>query len=116
MNLAQWIESERKKRDMTLSQFSQFVGVHHQTITSIVNEPDRVTVSLPVLVKLSETTGKGLDKLVAMIRPDLTDIDLRKDHIATQLSDVPEAKLELLKTFLTGIDVEIDLSNGNGDS
>lgn len=70
--LKAFLQSELKRRDISMRQFADMVGVSHATISRLVApDTEEVNVSLEFLLKLSKTTGTPLTLLIKMVDPEV---------------------------------------------
>ncbi len=70
--LREFLQSEMKRRDISMRQFADMVGVSHGTISRLVapnNEENNV--SLEFLLKLSKATNTPLTLLLKMVDPTI---------------------------------------------
>jgi len=111
MTLAEFIESEIKKRDMSIREFSRMAGLSHSTVSQYLNEPDSRKVSIEFLVKISVATNTDLSSIVAMVYPELTSIDPESRIMAEQIRKLPQDKRGMLGSLLVGIGVQFNQEN-----
>jgi len=71
-NLADFLQQEMHKREMTNYAFAQFIGVSHTTINRLVDpdEGDTGYPSLDFLIKLAEATQTDIRYLITLIVPE----------------------------------------------
>jgi transcriptional regulator with XRE-family HTH domain len=105
LTLRDFIEQEMHRREMTMRQFADFVGISHATISRTLDPIKPTEPTIDVLVKLAKATGVSLSSLIALLRPDLDEIDIdpRARVLAERIASLPDAKREIAETYLLGI-------------
>lgn len=98
----EFLEDEMRKREMSIRQFAEFVGVSHPTITRAIDPSGSVEPSFDFLVKLSEATKVDLCTIVALLAPDRTHISARARVLAQAIEALSEGDQEIIDNFLIG--------------
>lgn len=98
-NLGDFIATELRQRNMSARQFAEYVGVTHPTITkAMYSEPPEP--SLEFLTKLALATHIDLCTIVALVKPDATNIRPGTHLIAERIARLPTADRDLIDGFL----------------
>lgn len=114
MTLGAFIQSEMKRRSMSIRQFSDFVGVTHPVISKFryhgikekhasrhIGDP-----SLDFLAKLAKATSVDLCALVGLIHPEVVQKDSAKqiliDQILNQVLIMTPVEVDKTATFILG--------------
>ena len=105
LTLKEFIEQEMRRREMTMRQFAEFIGVSHATISRTLSPQEPTEPSIDVLVKLAKATGVSVSSLIALVRPDADDINInpRARVLAERIANLPDTKREIAETYLLGI-------------
>lgn len=99
-NIADFILSEMKRRDLRVSEFARLVGVSHATISKHLST--KPPVAKPeFLLKLSAATGASIEALIALAYPEVankTALSARAKILAQRIEKLPES----IQDFLLG--------------
>ncbi|GEM_PF-4203641 len=112
MTLEEFINSEIKKRSMSMREFAKYIGVAPSTISQFLSNDER-KVSIDFLVKLSEGTNTDLATIVAMVYPERTGIDAETRILAERIAQLPPEQYKVIETLLRGFDVELPKIKSN---
>lgn len=101
--LRSFILTEIRKRDMSVRQFSEFVGVAHSTVNRILDENDQSTPTLESLLKIADATNTDLYALLGLTFPDIvqrTALSPDARIIAQRVEQAPEHIREAIRALL----------------
>lgn len=104
--LREFLLNEIRKRDMSVRQFAEFVGVAHSTINRMLDERGDSTPTLDSLLKISDATHTDLYSLLSIAFPDVVQKNaLSADAriIAQRIEQAPEHVRKAIETLLAGI-------------
>lgn len=100
--LRNFVGEEIRKRDMSIRQFSDLVGVSHPTILRILDEHADFEPSISVLSKIARATHVDLCTLVSMVAPEATLHDVEIEILAARIARLPETQRQMIDMFLVG--------------
>ena len=106
MALAEFIESEIKKRDMSIREFSKVAGLSHTTISQYLSNPDERSVSIEFLVKIAQATNTDLASIVGMVYPEQTTINAEARILAERITQLPPHQYEMIESLLLGFSLK----------
>jgi len=99
-NIADFILSEMKRRDLRVGEFARLVGVSHATISKHLSA-DPPVAKPEFLLKLSAATGVSIEALIALAYPEVaaqTALSARAKILAQRIEKLPES----IQDFLLG--------------
>jgi transcriptional regulator with XRE-family HTH domain len=93
--LGEFIDQEIRKRQMSVREFAEFVGVTHPTILKFREhgKQDVGTPSIEFLIKLAKVTNTSLIALLAMAFPDaapLLNVDAATLILSQRIQRLPD--------------------------
>lgn len=108
--LGEFILDEIKNRNTTARVFADQVGVSHTIINKFLNHGLSDTYagkpvgepSLEFLVKLAKTTHVDVRTLIALVHPEIGDIDPSNLILAERIGNLPEDQKAIIDNFLIG--------------
>lgn len=112
--LGEFILEEIKKRSTTAREFADEVGVSHTIINKFLNHGLSDTYagkpvgepSLEFLVKLARATHVDVRTLIALIHPEIGDIDPNDLILAERIGNLPEDQKSFIDNFIIGAAVK----------
>jgi len=111
MTLREFIESEIKKRDMSLSEFARFIGISPSAVIKYLNEESR-GISIEFMVKLARGTNTNLKTIVAMEYPEETEeLDPSVILMAERITRLPQDKRQMVESLLLGMSINDKTDN-----
>lgn len=110
MKFNEFIELEMKKRDMSIREFSRFVGLSHSAVSKYLNNPQEKNISIEFMVKVSEGTNTDLTSIVAMVYPEQTTINPEVQILAERIAKLPPEKRQMVDSLLLGMSIGLDSS------
>lgn len=90
--LQQFMLAEMQKRNMSMRQFADLLGVSHSTLSRFLDNRDRTKPSFDMLVSLARITDNP-DALAALVFPNLTgkmESSSTAHWVAQNFDDLPE--------------------------
>ncbi len=122
MTLGEFIQSEIKRTNLSMREFSQKVGVSHMTISKyslygLGNTYAGRTIGEPplsFLAKLAKATSVDLCTIVALIYPESTMADPVAGILSSRIRRLSPEQRQLMDTFLRGLAFD-NLQGGEDD-
>jgi len=108
MTLDQFIESEMKKRGMSLREFAKLIDISPSAISKYLNSASERGVSIDFMVKLARGTNTDLSSIVAMVYPDDTTINPQARILAERIINLPPDKRQMVESLLLGMSLQSD--------
>ena len=106
MLLSDFILKEMKKRDMSMREFAQFVNVSHATISRAVDPQKNIIPSTDFLAKLADATHTDIATLIAMVFPELTDLNPEIMLLAMRISQLHPEQQKMIRQLLMGMAID----------
>lgn len=103
MNLSEFILEEMKKREMSMREFSSYVGVSPTTISNTLNPQKNIIPSTDFLAKLADATHTDIATLIAMVFPELTDLNPEIMLLAMRISQLHPEQQKMIRQLLMGM-------------
>jgi transcriptional regulator with XRE-family HTH domain len=102
--LRDFLMEEMKRREMSMRQFAEFVGVAHTTVTRAVDPVSPPPPSFDFLVKLAKATKTDIRTIAAIVAPDAV-IDQSPEvlMLAERISRLTDDQRKLIDAAITGI-------------
>lgn len=102
-SLADFVNEEMRRRDVTMREFARITGVSHSTLSRIINEQADYQPTWDVIVKLAKGTHTDIRTLAAIIAPDaVTGQNASAVVLAERISRLPPEMQEIIDGFITG--------------
>lgn len=104
MTLGEFLQEETRRRDMSVRQFGESIGVDHSTLSKLMRFENPSVPALDTLVKISKGTGVSLITLLKLAFPDLDgiEVDERSRILAERIAQLPADKREIAEAFILG--------------
>jgi transcriptional regulator with XRE-family HTH domain len=102
MTLAEFIDTEMKRREMGVREFAEFIGVSHSVISKHANGKN-VKPSIDFLVKLADKTETNLQAIFALVWPAVakrTALSPRATILAQRLDNLSEPAQDVILAFV----------------
>ena len=103
MTLDEFIETEMKKRGMSLREFAKLTDISPSAISKYLNSASERNVSIEFLVKLSRGTGIDLASIIAIVYPDDTEIDAQARIWGQRIAELSEEDQDAIDSFILGL-------------
>jgi len=113
MKFNEFIELEMKKRDMSIREFSRFVGISHSAVSKYLSHPDTKSISIEFMVRVADATNTDLASIVAMVYPEHTTVNAEVRILAERIANLPPDKRKMVDSLLLGLSIGLD--NGNDE-
>lgn len=103
MTLGEWIATQMRERDMSMSEFARYIGTTGATLSRAMSK-DAPQPSVDLLVKLSNGTGVSLMTLLKLAFPEIqqVEVDTGARLLAEQIMQLPPEKREIAEAFILG--------------
>jgi transcriptional regulator with XRE-family HTH domain len=111
MEFNDFIELEMKKRDMSIREFSRFVGLSHSAVSKYLNNPQEKNISIEFMVRVARATDTDLTSIVAMVYPEQTTINPEVQILAERIAQLPPEKRKMIDSLLLGMSIGSDSSD-----
>jgi len=106
MKFNEFIELEIKKRDMSIREFSKFVGISHSAVSKYLSNPEEKNISIEFLVRIAEATNTDLASIVGMVYPERTTINAEARILAERIAQLPPNQYEMIESLLLGFGIK----------
>lgn len=113
--LSQFLEEEMKRRDMSLRQFAEKMGISQPTLSRMVDmskDDDSYLPDLRTLLAISEGTHTDIGWLLAYITESDISHVASVNHIATRIAALPNDRRQMIEE-LVGMYIKL---NEGGDN
>lgn len=104
--LGEFIVRETKRLGITDSELAKRAGVDKGTISNWISEAPPEMPSYKLLTGLARATGKDLCTIVALVDPDLTQVNPRVQIFASEIADLTPAELDILDNRLLALSLQ----------
>jgi transcriptional regulator with XRE-family HTH domain len=101
--LQKFLNDQMHERKMKPIEFAKFLGVSKSTLSRTLNEKNPTVPDYRFLVKIAKATGVDIVSLVALIIPDVTDIDVEARIVAQQIMRLSEDDRRHVIAHITGL-------------
>lgn len=112
--LADFINEEMKRRDMSIRQFADFLGVTHPTVSKIIDPRDPKRPSLEFLIKLADVTQSDIRDLVAMVAPEVAGESANVAALSARFRRLNKEQQEIIDRLIAGFALQSPNKNTEG--
>lgn len=105
MTFAEFLQQEMRRRDLSVRQFAEVIGIDHSTLSKLMRFEKPPTPSTETLIAVSKATGVSLTTLIALAFPDLKNIEVTANvlMLAERIERLPPDKRDLIDSLIMGM-------------
>ena len=101
--LADFVNEEMQRRNMTLREFAKLTGVSHSSLHRITQEREQYHPGWDIVVKLAKGTNTDIRTLAAIIAPDaVTGQDASAIVLVERIKRLTPEQQEIIDGFIAG--------------
>lgn len=112
--IIRFINEEMKRRDMSVRQFANLMGMSHTTVLKVVDSENPHKPSLEFLIKLADVTKVDIRDLVAMVAPEVAGVGANVAALSARMGRLSEEQKQIIDRLIAGFTLQSPEEDAEG--